>query len=282
MIRLRQSLYACRSCAAPALFVRCAVPVLLCVHVAGTTSLHASDGALPKAEVILDKFVEVTGGQTAYAKLHNRVSKGTIDFVGMGIKGATTIYAQAPDKQYTVIETDALGNIEEGTDGEVAWELMAMSGPRIKEGDERATALRMAVFDGTSRWRQLYKKVECVGVENVNERPCYKVAVTLPTGEPEVQYYDQESNLLLKTAMTLQHPMGALPVEAYPSDYRRVDGILIAHGSRQFVAGQEQMIKLESVEHNVAMSLDRFVLPEEVRVLVDRRKGADGTKQTGN
>jgi hypothetical protein len=39
---------------------------------------HAADD-LPKAETILDKYVEATGGKAAYEKHHTEISKGTME-----------------------------------------------------------------------------------------------------------------------------------------------------------------------------------------------------------
>src|SRR5262245_42002184 len=102
--------------------------------------LAAADD-LPKGEAILDKYVEVTGGKAAYAKIHSTTTTGTVEFKAMGLKGKMIEYASEPDKRYTEIELAGVGKIQEGSNGEVAWGLSAMQGPRIKEGDERAETL---------------------------------------------------------------------------------------------------------------------------------------------
>ena len=47
--------------------------------------LAAAD-ELPKAETILDKYVEVTGGKAAYAKIHAEITTGSMEFAAMGLK----------------------------------------------------------------------------------------------------------------------------------------------------------------------------------------------------
>ena len=47
-----------------------------------TLALAADE--LPKAETILDKYVEATGGKAAYQKHHSEISKGTLEAVGPG------------------------------------------------------------------------------------------------------------------------------------------------------------------------------------------------------
>ena len=246
---------------------------LMLAFLGGPSVLRATEAELPKGEVIVDQYVDATGGKAAYAKLKNRLVKGTLEFVGMGIKGPTTSYHARPAKQYFVFEAEALGNIEAGTDGTVAWGITAMMGPEIKEDEERAALLREAAFDGTVNWRKLYKKAECVGVEAVDDKPCYKVVMTPNEGRPDTRYFDKESHLVVKTTTELKTMMGVVPIEATIGDYKQVDGILIPHKIEQVVAGMQRMLFVtESVKHNVEMPADRFKLPEQIQALVDKSK----------
>jgi hypothetical protein len=245
---------------------------------AGPSVLRASDEPLPKAEMILDKYVEATGGASAYKKLNNRVEKGTVEFLPMAIKGTTIVYSARPDKQRVVMEMGQMGKVEEGTDGEVAWGLSAMMGPQIKEGEERAVLMRGAAFDGALVWRKFYKKAECVAIDTVGEKPCYKVVMTPNEGQPETRYYDKESNLLVKTEMSMMTPMGTVPFELHVSEYKKVDGVLLPHKLRQVVPGMQEMaLVTESIEHNVEIPADQFKLPDEVQALVDKEK-SEGKK----
>ena len=230
--------------------------------------LYAQDAKLPDAEKILDKYVEVTGGKDAYAKLNNRVTKATLDFTAQGFKAKVTIYAARPNKLYSVAEAEAFGKIEKGTNGEVVWEKSMMTGAQIKEGDEKASILRSAEFDAVTNWRKLHKKVECVGVEEVDGKPCYKIVMTPNDGEPETRYYDQKSGLLVKTEMKLKMPMGLIPMEIFASDYKKVDGVLVPHKARVSVMGQERIMTTDSIEHNVELPADCFAVPEEIKQML--------------
>lgn len=239
---------------------------------AGPGFLRAAEDTLPKAEVILDKYVEATGGKSAYAKLRNRVTKGSLEFLPMGIKGPTILYQARPNKFYFLFESEGFGKLETGVAGELVWENQPMMGLQIKEGQERAATLRTAVFDNAVQWRKLFKKAECVGIETIDDRPCYRIIMTPNEGEPEAQYYDKESNLLVKTEMKLETAMGTIPVETIISDYKRVDGILIAHQARQRIAGMEMLFVKETIAHNVEIPAEKFKLPDEVQALLDKEK----------
>ncbi len=62
--------------------------------------LIAAD-VLPKADIILDKAIEVTGGKAAYQKVHSKIESGSMEINGM--KGTSTMYKAEPDKAYTEI-----------------------------------------------------------------------------------------------------------------------------------------------------------------------------------
>ena len=194
--------------------------------------LSAEEAKLPGGEVILDKYVEATGGIEAYEKIHNRVTTATLELAQAGIKAKMTIYHAKPNKVYTQAEVDALGKIESGTNGDVAWELSMITGQKIKEGQERADALREAIFNKFAYWRKVYQKAECVGIEPIEGRSCYKVVMTPKTGTPQTFYFDQESNLLVKVESILEHQMGTIPIELFISDYKEVDGILLPHKAK--------------------------------------------------
>lgn len=67
----------------------------------GQAVLNGAEPSLPEAAVILDKYIKVTGGRTAYEKIHNRVSKGHHEFVGMGLEGTQTNYQARPNGSQT-------------------------------------------------------------------------------------------------------------------------------------------------------------------------------------
>ena len=99
---------------------------------------------LPKAETLLDKFVQATGGQAAYAQQHTTLVKGSMEIGGMGLKGTLINYRAEPNLSYSEIELAGLGKMQEGFDGKVAWAFNAMQGPQVKTGDEKAAAHKPA------------------------------------------------------------------------------------------------------------------------------------------
>jgi hypothetical protein len=223
---------------------------------------------LPDAATVLDGYIEATGGKAAHDRIENRVTKATFDLVGQGMTFDMTIYAARPNRTYARVDSELTGTIEKGTDGTTVWELSPMTGPQIKQGQEKIDMLRESIFDRLVRWREVYAKAECVGVETVSDKPAYEVVLTPPDGRPQQYYFDKASRLLVQVAMTVENPMGTIPMVTRLDDYRDVDGILLPHRTTVEVLGQERVITTQSIEHNVDLPADRFDLPGEIRELL--------------
>jgi len=246
--------------------------IFFILMITGPGFLPAGEKPLPKAEIILDKFVEATGGLSAYDKIQNRVTKATMEIAGAGIKITMTNWEAKPQKTFSTAESAAIGKMEGGTDGIVVWENSAMTGPQIFAGKHRASMLHLSIFDKYAYWRKAFNTVECVGMENVDDKPCYKIIATPKDTHPETLFFDKESNLLVKVKVTMEHPMGTMPMESYLEDYKTVDGILVPFRTKLKIMGQDRVVTLTGIEHNVKMPEDRFKFPKEIQDLLDKKK----------
>jgi hypothetical protein len=242
---------------------------LALVLFSGAAPVRAADD-LPKGETVMDKFVEASGGKAAYDSHHNAVVTGTMEIPNAHLKGKLTSYRAAPTKSYTEIDLEGVGKIQEGTDGTIAWQLSAMQGARLKEGDEKALALRGARFAAEAHWRDDYSKVETVGVETVNGKPCYKLLLTPKEGPVLTQYYNKDSGLLEKLATTVKTPMGDLDTEINLSDYRKEGGVLAPHVMHQSAMGQEIVMTFDTITYDTEIPKDRFDPPADIQALLKK------------
>ncbi len=259
-------------------------------------SVAGADQELPPAETILDRFIAVTGGEEVHRSLHSRSVKGKMIFEGMGLEAEMVSYEAAPVKRYMRIDSDALGTIESGTDGETVWYMSDNTGVIIEQGVARAVFLRDMAFPGSLDWRPHFPARETVGIQEINQKPCHKVVLKPLVGEPETRFYEIASGLLVKVERTrLSTVMPPSKVEVLISDYRWVDGVFVAHQRTQIsqgCAGEQKITFLDSlVEHNVDLPAARFALPEAVRTaaskadsdvkVAERRPGCGARKESG-
>ena len=227
---------------------------------------------LPKAETVLDDYVTATGGKAAYEKLKNRVAKGTIEVTGAGIKGTIEIKQAPPAKMNTVVDLGQLGKTIQGTNGEVAWDETAITGNRVLEGEEKEAMIRQAAFDSEIHWKSRYEKAECVAVEDVAGKPAFKIVLTPKSGKPVTQYYDKATKLIVKSVMKTIGPSGELTIESFPSDFKKVDGVLMPMVAKQQILTQEVVIAMTEIKHNVELPADAFKIPAAIQELLDKAK----------
>jgi hypothetical protein len=242
---------------------------------AASFPLLAADEALPGVQAVLDHWIAATGGRAAWEARHNLVEHATLDFAKAGLKGSLTIYEAAPDKYLGITELPSLGKIASGSNGEVAWENTALQGPRVKQGAERADALRDGAFNPVLSWQKLYVKGETAGVETVEGHQCYKIVLTPQEGKPMVEFYDKTSGLLVKTVTTVNSQMGEINAEILFDDYQKDGGVLSPHRMVNRAAQQEFVIQIQSIEVNADLPKDRFDLPPEVQALLTRAAPAE-------
>jgi hypothetical protein len=240
---------------------------LLLAALACSAGWAAPDEPLPKAEDILDKFVEVTGGKAAYENIRNEKWTGNFEFVGKGIKGTITSYRADPNKSVSNVEVEGIGAIKQGTDGQTAWESSPVQGPRIKQGEERAVALREATLRGPLYWRKLYKHVETVSQETIDDQVCYKVVLTPEEGKPETQYYSKKSGLMVKMTSVESNPAGEIPIETMLSEYKEENGLRQPHKMRHNAMGQDFLITIDRFDYNVDIPANTFDVPADVKAL---------------
>lgn len=235
----------------------------------------AQDDKLPSAERILDKSIEGRGGKEAFKNLKSRVSKGTMEISGQGgsAKGNLTLYEAAPNKRYFVLELQGAKH-EYGTDGDVYWTMDGPQGAKLREGEDKAIAERQADFYAAIHWRDQFENVETVAKEQVDDRSCYKVVLTPKIGAPETFYFDRKTGLPIRIDTVRKSERGESQLQTRQEDYREIDGVKIPFKTVRLATsgGQTQTYTTvwESIEHNVDIPEERFVLPDAVKALVDK------------
>lgn len=225
---------------------------------------------LPPAEELLERYSSASGGAQAFAKVHTRVTRGTMSMAGAGISGTLTTWEARPDRFRMEFEAEGLGSVASGSDGETVWELSDIQGPRVLEGAERAFALRTSQLDAALRWRELYAAYETVGTTTAGEDDgvCYQVEMTPHEGNAEVWCLATNSGLPIQIETVATTAMGEIPVVIEFSDYRDVDGITVPFRTTQRLMMQEMVTQLELVENNVELADDQFALPAAIEALV--------------
>ena len=250
----------------------------LCVAIlcaAAPLTLTAAD--FPSGESLLQKCLARSGGAAAYARVKSSAMTGTVELVGHNLTGPVSVFQQG-DKTYTVIELPGIGKVEEGFDGTTAWEMNALQGARIKDGEEKSATVRASRMNLMGTWQEYYTVAKTVGPEDVAGKPAWRVELTPKAeltpkgGKPETFWFDRDSGLLVRMAQTVSSAMGEIPVDVSLSDYRDVGGIKTPFVMTQKAMSQVMVMHFEKVEWNPPLPPGRFDLPGSIQALLEQRK----------
>jgi hypothetical protein len=248
------------------------VTALALAALPGLVRCSRAAGATADAAKLLDRYIEVTGGKAAHDSFRSSVTKMTLTLPAQDLTFAVTLYQARPNQQYTLLESPITGKIESGVHGEVAWELSAVTGPRLKEGQEKADALRDATFDAMASWRDLYAKAELAGVDTVGGKVCDKVVLTPATGRPRTAYFDRASGLIQRYDASVESPAGTVAVQTLIGDYRKEGALLMPHRTETKAMGQKRVMTVDSMAVIVDLPAGRFDPPAEVSKLLEAKK----------
>jgi hypothetical protein len=239
---------------------------------ASLTLISPAMGAdMPSGESLLQRYIDRSGGEAAYAKAKNVTMSGTVEMPAQNISGTVAIFEEG-EKNYTVMEFAGIGKIEEGFDGETAWQNSALTGPRILAGEERLEAKRAATLSRITAWREVYKEARTVGSEDLDGKPAWRVEMTPKEGKPETFFFDRDSGLLVRTSAVHTTALGDIAADSTMSDFRSIDGILTPFALTEKAMSQTIVMRFKSVSYNVSVSADRFDLPAAVKDLASKKK----------
>lgn len=226
---------------------------------------------MPTGASLLDGYIQKTGGAQAYANAKNTVMTGTVSVAGANITGNVSIYEEG-EKSYTSIDIAGIGKIEEGYDGQTAWENSILQGPRILDGDEKIEVKRASKLALISEWREVYKEARTVGLEDVDGKPAWKVEMTPTEGRPETFFFDRDSGLLVRISAVHSTQLGDIASDATMSDFRAVSGILTPFTLTENAMNQHMVMRFSNIAYNVTLPRDRFDLPEAIKELASKKK----------
>ena len=153
-------------------------------------------------------------------------------------------------------------------DGTTAWMINPFQGgadPQKRDAEESADAKEDADMDGVLvDYKSKGHSIELMGKEDVEGTATYKLKVTKKSGKVDYHYLDANSYLPVKT-LTRRKQMGQeFEIEAFPSNFKAVEGVLMPHAVEQKMGGRTMVqMTVEKIEPNVAVDEAIFKFPEK-------------------
>ena len=212
-------------------------------------------------EKILDKHFEAIG-QKKLLKVTAIQATGKI--VMMGMESPFQMISKRPNKLQISLDFQG-AKVIQVYDGESAWMINPMMGsdPMDISGAEADGLKETSDVDGQLwNYKEKGHQLELEGTEEVDGAEAYVLKLTKKNGKIDHYYLDAESYMIVKlknkTMMNGMETEG----EGLFSNYKNVDGFMMAHTIEQKAGGQTVMtITLEEVEANVAIDDSIFAKP---------------------
>jgi len=216
----------------------------------------------PKADEILDKYIQAIGGAQRVAALRSYTAKGTS--AGYGPENEPRpleIYSRAGQRT-TIIRT-ASGDSTTAYDGTSAWiaaplrpvAVLALS-PQEVDGLklEADLALPTGIKKALTNWR--------VGLSTViGDRDVQVVQGTTARGGTATLYFDAETGLLVRHVRYNDSPVGRISRQTDYSDYREVAGVKMPFKWTDTWLDGRDIVELTDVQPNVNIDAAKFAKP---------------------
>ena len=210
---------------------------------------------------IFDKYVQALGGAQRLAALTSYSARGTFSgFATSGNEAPVEIVAKAPNQRTEIVRTLEGTNVKT-YDGRTAWAaedwrpmpLLSLTGGNLEGARVDAmTSFPATIKQGFSRWQ--------AGSTTIGDR---RVQILQGTnaGQDPVNFYFDESGLLVRIVRWNKTPVGIVPTQIDYSDYRDVAGVKMPFKIVVTWTNGQNTIVLTDVQPNIAVDAAKFARP---------------------
>jgi len=247
----------------------------LCVLGYEAPSIQAQTATekLTTAKEVLARYVEVTGGLEKYKDIKGMSQEATMSIAQAGVEGKMEMKYAGTDRLLVNVDMGAAGTESSGIFDGTGWSESAMTGTRLVTGKELEQLKSQMDMRQYYEPEAVYKDMELLDEVDVNGQACYTLKLTRQSGSVEEEFYSVESGLKLKSKMTAETAMGALPIEVFYDEYKEYSGLQFPKVMTQKLPnGMEILFTLNKFELNPKFDDSEFEFPEGVKKLVEKQK----------
>lgn len=243
--------------------------LMLAVLLAPLSTLSAQP--LPSAEAIIAKHVAAVGGKDALSKITSMKQTASMEMASMGMTADAEVMMGAPNRMSTKVTFPGIGEIVTGTDGQVAWSMNPMQGPRVLADKELAQTLEQADFYGNLLFEaDRFSSIANEGIVDFAGEKAYKLKmVRKSSGNESWQYFSAASGLLIGSESSTTTEMGAIQSSTIIREYKDFGGIKFPTRSEISAGPQTMVMTVKDVQLNAA-GADSFAIPAAIQPLIKK------------
>ena len=237
----------------------------------GDAIIHELDEILadgtgqPKAEEILDKYIQAIGGAQRLAGVTSFVARGMYMGFDDYQKYPVEVYGQAPGRRTTIMH-GGFGDITWVFDGRNGW----AAAPSVTApvpvvpltGGELGGARVEAELAFPARLKQMLVEWRVGDPAIINDQEFQVVQGRLAPGSLPIKlYFDPMTGLLSRLVYYIDTPVGRIPIQIDYSDYRDVSGVRMPFKWTTTWTDGRMIFEMSSVQANVPVDARRFARP---------------------
>lgn len=242
---------------------RTVLALILCGLMVVAWGASVTKAADPTVDDILARYITALGGRAAISKHTTRISKGTLELVGVTTDGTAESYAKAPNKYISIIDIPGYGEIRRCYDGQSGWISGPDTGVQPLAGQDLISTRRDANFYQSLDLKKLYPQMTLKEKEDVAGFPAYVVEANSGEGTIRRLYFDVSSGLLVRNDEITDTPQGHDLVQSFLEDYRDVDGVKQPYTVRQVHGKITFIIRLTDVKMDQLIDEAIFAKPAQ-------------------
>jgi outer membrane lipoprotein-sorting protein len=218
------------------------------------------------ADEIVQKYIEVIGGEEEWNAVKSLKLKGTMSMPGIEMDFES--YTKSPNMEYVEVNFQGKKLID-AFDGKTKWSINPfVEGGAVQkvESDETQQSTQTALDIVFINYFEKGHQITLDGKVEINEMKCFKLKLVKQTGEESTYYFSTKSHLPI--LMQIREPGKEADQqnfsETYFDDYRQIGGGLLMPFSTIIKANGQpsQKIMLQQAELNPLIDDALFNVPE--------------------
>ncbi|NOR14601.1 MAG: hypothetical protein GQ544_02740 [Candidatus Aminicenantes bacterium] len=216
----------------------------------------------PKALEILERMIKAMGGRKTLEAVTDTTASGSMELIQMGMEGSVTVYTKRPNMMRMDIEVMGM-TITQAYDGNIAWGVNPQTGsveemPEQQKEQFSREALGDAVYLHPDKHGIVFTYK---GAEKIEDVEHHVLVMTYADGYETTLFIDGKTDLIYKALAVAPNMMTGMDsdVETIFSDYKELDGTMVAFSFTQYMDGEEFMVfTMDEIEYNTGLEDSLF------------------------
>jgi hypothetical protein len=175
----------------------------------------------------------------------------------------------APNRMVTKTTVPGLGELLNGSNGTVAWDVNPMSGPRLLADKELEQMKESTEFYANLLYSaDRYSVMESQGIVDFGGEKSHKLRMVLKqSGSEGMTYFSVATGLLVGSETSTISQMGTMQITQLVSEYKTFGGVKMPTRIEQTVGPNKLIITTTDVKLN-AVPESAFDIPAQVKPLI--------------